>query len=206
MEARALASVADGLGIERRRRFVGHLITDGDGARRRCDESGKPRSRSLLGHALTRRLFGARLAWSAILSRLPTVATIIAVELTRRPILALLALLPLSLATVLPGLAIAALLLRRTLGVGLGLIRLIGLGLIRLRLRLLLRLNALKRRSKTIERRAHLVVFILIGLRLANRALIAKLSLGLGLLRRGDETEIMLGVLEIALRHDRIAG
>jgi hypothetical protein len=68
--------------------------------------------------------------------------------------------------------------------------------------------HALDGRGETIRQAAEIVVFaILIGFGLfAGRALIAISRLLLGLLGRGDQPEIMLRMLEIALRHDGIAG
>ena len=88
--------------------------------------------------------------------------------------------------------------------------RLVGLGL---RLRLMLRLrrgrrrHLLARRGETVGQALEIVVAVVVLLDLfAGLALIAELSLLLSKLRRSNEPKVMLGVLKIAFRHDRIAG
>ena len=68
------------------------------------------------------------------------------------------------------------------------------------------RLDLLARRGETIRQRVEIVVAVIVLLGLfAGRPLIAVGRLLLGLLRGGDEAEVMFRVLQITLRHDRIA-
>jgi len=67
-------------------------------------------------------------------------------------------------------------------------------------------LEPLGRGSEAIRQSAQIIIIILIELRRAFWAIIAHLGLLLGGLGRCDQAEIMLGMLEIALGHHRVAG
>ena len=64
----------------------------------------------------------------------------------------------------------------------------------------------LARRGETVGQALEVVVGVLVLLGLARGPLIAVGGLLLGLLGRRDQPEIVLGVLEVAFRHHRIAG
>ena len=79
----------------------------------------------------------------------------------------------------------------------------------RLRLKSLLRLLKgnlpLRGRSETIRQRVEIAVIVQVILILAGRALLAALRQRLGSVRGGNKPEVMLGVLQIIFRRDRIS-
>ena len=80
----------------------------------------------------------------------------------------------------------------------------------RLRLKSLLRLRvgalALRRRGETVRQRAEIaIVFEVVALTFAGRSLLTALRESLCGLRSGDKSEIMLRVLQVIFRRDRIA-